>query len=126
MKWLKSVDDGQIEMEIFECQCGYHLGVDSTYLQQVDDIRTACPSCDRIIDSQSLMKEGVDEHWIAEVCRTTHVMKQIYVAAPTKQEAENAAVTKAGNIVFGSSNDADYEVLAIGPVTEAEYLEQTT
>ena len=36
----------QGEFDYFECtKCGFHLGLDSTYLQQVSDIKMNCPAC---------------------------------------------------------------------------------
>ena len=50
MKYLKDVEVcvGQITavLEVYECTgCGYHMGVDSIYLDQVGDVKGECPSC---------------------------------------------------------------------------------
>lgn len=44
------------DMTIIQCHCGYHLGVDNTYLDQVNDFTTKCPSCSLIIDTEEVMK----------------------------------------------------------------------
>jgi len=43
-------------IELYKCRCGFHLGVDSTYLEQVGDIHGFCPSC-----SRSYIIEGYNE-----------------------------------------------------------------
>lgn len=37
--------DTDYELEVIECQCGFHIGLDSTFLDQVDCINIPCPSC---------------------------------------------------------------------------------
>lgn len=37
MKRLKSVENDQVQLEVMECDCGFHLGIDATYLVQVGD-----------------------------------------------------------------------------------------
>lgn len=41
-------DDGEsvgVELVIVECGCGFHIGLDYTYLEQVGAIDVVCPSC---------------------------------------------------------------------------------
>ena len=45
-KFIENYESDKVSMEIVECVgCGYHLGIDSTFLEQVGDINTTCPSC---------------------------------------------------------------------------------
>jgi hypothetical protein len=37
MKRLKSVENEEVQLEVGECDCGYHFGVDATFLEQVTD-----------------------------------------------------------------------------------------
>lgn len=49
---VKNIGDVQTErftLEVYECTCGFHLGVDSTYLEQVGDVSIICPSCNEYI-----------------------------------------------------------------------------
>ena len=46
-KYLGDYINDKVELEIYECGCGYHFAVDSTYLEQVDSIKMPCPSCNR-------------------------------------------------------------------------------
>jgi|AntRauTorcE11897_2_1112592.scaffolds.fasta_scaffold44713_2 hypothetical protein len=48
-KELNSIENDQYTLLVFECQCGYHMGIDATYVEQVRDVTTKCPSCDTII-----------------------------------------------------------------------------
>ena len=51
MKRLDSVETGKVQLEVVECDCGYHMGVDATYLDQVGDFVTECPSCGAVINT---------------------------------------------------------------------------
>lgn len=42
------------ELEIVECRCGFHLGLDATYLDQVGDVVVLCPSCDTVLDTSKM------------------------------------------------------------------------
>jgi len=37
-KWLKSISTKQFELEVYQCKNGFHIGLDSSYLDQVSDI----------------------------------------------------------------------------------------
>ncbi len=47
----------EVELEIGECECGYHFGVDATYLDQVGDFVFDCPSCKAKIDTAQAFPE---------------------------------------------------------------------
>jgi len=49
MKTLNSVQSDQYELEVIECDCGFHIGLDATYLDQVGGVDIICPSCKQII-----------------------------------------------------------------------------
>jgi len=51
MKRLQSVENDQVQLEVVECDCGYHMGIDATYLDQVDDFIAPCPSCNTLIST---------------------------------------------------------------------------
>jgi hypothetical protein len=57
MKRLKSVETEQYALEVVECDCGFHLGVDASYLDQVGDVVIACPSCSAQIDTTKVFTE---------------------------------------------------------------------
>lgn len=57
MKRLKSIENDQVQMEIIECDCGYHMGIDATYLDQVEDFKTNCPACTAVIDTALILPE---------------------------------------------------------------------
>ena len=44
-----TADTDKYQLEVFECQCGFHIGLDASYLDQVGDITLPCPSCERPI-----------------------------------------------------------------------------
>jgi len=49
MKILDSIHTKQYELEVVECDCGFHMGIDATYLDQVGGVRTICPACKKVI-----------------------------------------------------------------------------
>ena len=63
MKRLESVKNDTVEMEVIECDCGYHMGVDASYIMQVGDFVTICPSCKSTISTKKILNEDEDETW---------------------------------------------------------------
>jgi len=53
--------EAQVELEVVECDCGYHMGIDATYLDQVGDFATFCPSCGAIINTAELCPEDTED-----------------------------------------------------------------
>ena len=53
---LQSCETEEYNLCVFQCLCGFHIGFDSTYLDQVGDINFRCPSCD-----QSIHIDGADD-----------------------------------------------------------------
>ncbi len=60
MKYIETVSTETVELEVIECSCGFHIGIDGTYLDQVGDIKMECPSCQATIDT-SLIEELAEE-----------------------------------------------------------------
>lgn len=52
MKRLDSIETAQVQLEVIECDCGYHMGIDATYLDQVEDFIFKCPSCGKQLDTE--------------------------------------------------------------------------
>lgn len=50
VKIIDNYDSDRCSMEVVECQCGYHLGVDASFVEQVGGITTVCPSCEFLIN----------------------------------------------------------------------------
>lgn len=59
MKRLRSVETDKVQLEVGECDCGYHFGVDATYLTGVidSDFTFNCPNCGAEIDTSKLFPE---------------------------------------------------------------------
>jgi hypothetical protein len=57
MKRLDSVENDQVQLEVVECDCGYYMGVDATYIEQVGDLFCHCPACGAIIDTAAILPE---------------------------------------------------------------------
>ena len=55
---MKLVPLNKCELDVVECDCGYHLGLDATFVDQVGDFITVCPSCGQDIDTGKLYEEG--------------------------------------------------------------------
>jgi len=45
-----NTEDNKAVLDVIECQCGFHIGIDETYLEQVKQfVSISCPSCDENI-----------------------------------------------------------------------------
>lgn len=45
MTHIESVAAGITFLEIYECECGFLLGVDAGYLEKAGEILMNCPAC---------------------------------------------------------------------------------
>ena len=61
MRRLPSAQSEVYEMEVGECDCGYHFGVDATYLEQVGDFFMRCPSCRKLIYTANIFPENQED-----------------------------------------------------------------
>ena len=48
-------------LEVIECDCGFHLGLDACYLGEVGDVHVVCPSCHMIIDTAEVLNEEEEQ-----------------------------------------------------------------
>ncbi len=44
MKQLKDIETEEYNMEVYECECGFHVGIDYSYLEQVGSVVIKCPN----------------------------------------------------------------------------------
>ena len=59
MKQLKSAESNKYSLEVVECDCGFHLGIDSTWLEQSSNsagFELPCPACNSPIPVDQLTK----------------------------------------------------------------------
>jgi hypothetical protein len=74
MKMLKPVETDQYSLEVIECNCGYHMGLDSTFLEQVGEIITICPSCGIQIETARVDAELMkDTEWVNKLKKDGYV-----------------------------------------------------
>ncbi len=59
MKYIETVSTDTVELEVIECDCGFHIGIDGTFIDQVGDLEFKCPSCQATIDTSLI--EGIAE-----------------------------------------------------------------
>jgi hypothetical protein len=48
MQWIASLYNDRCELEVLECECGFHLGIDASWLyQDIYDPKhiVECPNC---------------------------------------------------------------------------------
>ena len=60
MKRLKSIETEEVALEIIECDCGFHLGIDATWLdasQNSTGFKMNCPSCNTVIEVDELTSD---------------------------------------------------------------------
>ena len=43
--YIEDVETDRVQLSVYECSCGFHLGIDATFLCDVDDVTIACPAC---------------------------------------------------------------------------------
>jgi len=53
MRVLNGIETEEYVLEVIECDCGFHIGLDATYLDQVGDIDIKCPSCGETISAEA-------------------------------------------------------------------------
>lgn len=46
MKYLGDAETDKYSLEVHECECGFHFGVDTSYLEQVGGVDFICPNCE--------------------------------------------------------------------------------
>jgi hypothetical protein len=56
-KRLPSVETDIVQLEVGECECGFHFGFDATFLTQVGDTEFQCPSCGLTIRTADVFTE---------------------------------------------------------------------
>lgn len=49
LKELSSIETNEYSLNVYQCKCGFHIGLDVSYLEQVGDIVLNCPSCKELI-----------------------------------------------------------------------------
>lgn len=53
-KYIETINTDKVELEVVECKCGFHLGIDATYLDQVGVVSIQCPSCPEFINTKNI------------------------------------------------------------------------
>ena len=55
MKWIADVKVKDVAtLEVFKCGCGFHIGLDASYLLQVGSLSIECPSCMTTLNTLNL------------------------------------------------------------------------
>lgn len=45
-EYICDISNDKVALEVYECYCGFHIGVDSSFLEQVQvPISVECPAC---------------------------------------------------------------------------------
>ena len=45
LKEIGQLHNDRVELAVYECPCGFHIGFDVSYLEQVGPCEITCPSC---------------------------------------------------------------------------------
>jgi hypothetical protein len=61
MKRLSSIETDCVQLEVGECDCGYHFTADATFLEQVGDFIFNCPSCGKTINTMGIFPPEVKD-----------------------------------------------------------------
>jgi hypothetical protein len=62
MKRLQSCETQEYSLEVMECDCGFHIGFDATFMDQIGDFAFDCPSCGKCIETTKIFPEVEDEN----------------------------------------------------------------
>ena len=54
--YLEPVETNKVQLDVVECSCGYHAGLDATYLDQVGDFQFICPACNALLTTEYLFE----------------------------------------------------------------------
>jgi hypothetical protein len=56
---LIEISDNEISrLFVYECtECAFHLGLDASFLEQVEELEVPCPSCGSIISTIEVTKD---------------------------------------------------------------------
>jgi hypothetical protein len=57
MKRLPSIETDIVQLEVGECDCGYHFTADATFIDQVGDFEIICPACGLKINTANVFRE---------------------------------------------------------------------
>jgi len=57
MKRLKGAETEEYSLEVMECDCGFHMGFDASYLINVGDFYFECPSCHEVYATDLVFPE---------------------------------------------------------------------
>ena len=50
-KLIGYTEKDSYSLEVYECECGFHIGIDATFLDQVSEFfKIECPSCGKMIE----------------------------------------------------------------------------
>lgn len=50
MRQLNDCETEKYSLEVWQCDCGFHIGIDTTYLDQVGPVKFNCPACGNEIE----------------------------------------------------------------------------
>ena len=61
VKRIGDIENSRYSLTIYECGCGFHIGLDNTYMDQIGEILMECPACKTVFDTTEIyeMEESV-------------------------------------------------------------------
>lgn len=68
MKRIGDIETEKYSLTIYECECGFHIGLDNSYMDQIDDICIECPACERHINTEEIDELNEDEIFSIDGC----------------------------------------------------------
>ena len=61
VNYIGSVRTYGTGLEIYECACGFSIGVDSSYLMQVEGVKIKCPNCSEIMQLGAVSEDNSED-----------------------------------------------------------------
>lgn len=63
-KHICDVENEKCVLEVWECGCGFHLGLDASYLDQIGDLEVPCPNCGNMVKTERGFVDEDAEGWL--------------------------------------------------------------
>jgi len=57
MEHLGSIETDRTQLEVGECDCGFHFAFDATFMEQIGDFIFECPACGKEINTAEIFSD---------------------------------------------------------------------
>jgi len=58
---MKIVPKEKCQMDVIECDCGYHMGIDTSFIEAEGHFVIRCPACGTLVDTSILDTQKMEK-----------------------------------------------------------------